>query len=76
MEAMWPDLSSPSELEMEAINDSEQLDQILVHSQQNSQPILIDWFVLLTLILSTTFSFIILHTTQLEIVLNVVFNFL
>ncbi|KAG5043425.1 hypothetical protein AAZX31_03G128100 [Glycine max] len=43
VEAMWPDLSRPSELEMEEINDSEQLDQILVHAQQNSQPILIDW---------------------------------
>ncbi|XP_027351645.1 thioredoxin-like 3-1, chloroplastic isoform X2 [Abrus precatorius] len=43
VEAMWPDLSRPSELEMEPINDCEQLDQILLHAQQNSQPILIDW---------------------------------
>ncbi|KAH1077887.1 hypothetical protein GLYMA_19G149200v4 [Glycine max] len=43
VEAMWPDLSRPNELEMEEISDSEQLDQILVHAQQNSQPILIDW---------------------------------
>ncbi|TKY62524.1 Thioredoxin 3-1 [Spatholobus suberectus] len=43
VEAMWPDLSRPSELEMEQINDCEQLDQILVHAHQNSQPILIDW---------------------------------
>lgn len=43
VEAMWPDLSRPSSVEMEAIHDSEQLDQILVHAQQNSEPILIDW---------------------------------
>ncbi|RDX67698.1 Thioredoxin-like 3-1, chloroplastic [Mucuna pruriens] len=43
VEAMWPDLSRPSELEMEAINDSEHLDQILLHAHQNSHPILIDW---------------------------------
>ncbi|XP_027188156.1 thioredoxin-like 3-1, chloroplastic [Cicer arietinum] len=43
VEAMWPDLSRPSSVEMEAINDSEQLDQILLHAQHNSQPILIDW---------------------------------
>ena len=44
VEAMWPDLSRPSVVEMEAINDSEQLDQILEHAKQNSQPILIDWY--------------------------------
>lgn len=44
VEAMWPDLSRPSSVEMEAINDSEQLDQILLHAQHNSQPILIDWY--------------------------------
>ncbi|KAK7259570.1 hypothetical protein RIF29_25179 [Crotalaria pallida] len=38
----WPD-AKPSVIEMEAINDSEQLDQILLHAQQNSQPIIIDW---------------------------------
>ncbi|XP_061346406.1 thioredoxin-like 3-1, chloroplastic isoform X2 [Gastrolobium bilobum] len=43
VEAMWPDLSRPSAVELEAINDSEQMDQILVHAQQNSQPILVDW---------------------------------
>ncbi|MED6130440.1 Thioredoxin-like 3-1, chloroplastic [Stylosanthes scabra] len=43
VEAMWPDLSRPSVIEMESIEDSEQLDQILLHAQQNSQPILIDW---------------------------------
>ncbi|CAJ1908146.1 unnamed protein product [Sphenostylis stenocarpa] len=43
VEAMWPDLSRPSELEMEEINDSEHLDQILLLARNNSQPILIDW---------------------------------
>ncbi|KAK7396309.1 hypothetical protein VNO78_17221 [Psophocarpus tetragonolobus] len=43
VEAMWPDLSEPSELEMEEISDSEQLDQILLHAHNNSHPILIDW---------------------------------
>ncbi|CAI8584911.1 unnamed protein product [Vicia faba] len=43
VESMWPDLSRPSTIEMDAINDSEQLDQILVHAQQNSEPVVIDW---------------------------------
>ncbi|KAL5059492.1 hypothetical protein RYX36_031096 [Vicia faba] len=43
VESMWPDLSRPSSVEMDAINDSEQLDQILVHAQQNSEPVVIDW---------------------------------
>lgn len=60
VEAMWPDLSRPSELEMEEINDSEQLDQILVHAQQNSQPILIDWLVLLSLSLHLLYNFFLL----------------
>ena len=59
-EAMWPDVSRPSELEMEEINDSEQLDQILVHAQQNSQPILIDWLVLLSLSLHLLYNFFLL----------------
>ncbi|XP_058740285.1 thioredoxin-like 3-1, chloroplastic [Vicia villosa] len=43
VESMWPDLSRPSTVEMETLNDSEQLDQILVHAQQNSEPVIIDW---------------------------------
>ncbi|KAL1351400.1 hypothetical protein HN51_015309 [Arachis hypogaea] len=43
VEATWPDLSRPSVIEMESIDDSEHLDQILLHAQQNSQPIIIDW---------------------------------
>lgn len=42
--ALWPDLSRPSTVEMEPINDSDQLDQALLRAQQLSQPILIDWF--------------------------------
>ncbi|CAJ2633336.1 thioredoxin-like 3-1, chloroplastic isoform X2 [Trifolium pratense] len=39
----WPDLSRPEKIEMEPINDSEQLDRILVHAQQNSDLVIIDW---------------------------------
>lgn len=46
VEALWPDLSRPSVLEMEPITDSDHLDQILLKAQQNSQPILIDWYFL------------------------------
>jgi len=46
VEAMWPDLSRPSEVEMEEINDSDHLDQILLLAHDKSQPILIDWFLL------------------------------
>lgn len=41
----WPDLSRPAMVEMESIEDSEQLDRILAHAQELSQPVLIDWFV-------------------------------
>ncbi|KAG6595600.1 Thioredoxin-like 3-1, chloroplastic, partial [Cucurbita argyrosperma subsp. sororia] len=39
----WPDLSRPAMVEMESIEDSEQLDRILAHAQELSQPVLIDW---------------------------------
>ncbi|CAK9319441.1 unnamed protein product [Citrullus colocynthis] len=39
----WPDLSRPEAVEMESIDDSDHLDRILIHAQQLSQPILIDW---------------------------------
>ncbi|KGN54788.1 thioredoxin-like 3-1, chloroplastic isoform X1 [Cucumis sativus] len=39
----WPDLSRPASVEMESIDDSDQLDRILIHAQHLSQPILIDW---------------------------------
>ncbi|KAJ8900106.1 hypothetical protein K2173_024222 [Erythroxylum novogranatense] len=42
VEAFWPE-TRPSVLEMESIKDSEHLDQILVHAQELSQSILIDW---------------------------------
>ncbi|KAJ7975988.1 Thioredoxin [Quillaja saponaria] len=43
VDAFWSDLSRPTSLEMEPIQDCEHLDQILLHAQQLSQPILIDW---------------------------------
>ncbi|PON56325.1 Thioredoxin [Trema orientale] len=42
-EAFWPDSSRPTILEMEPINDSDHLDQILAHAREISRPILIDW---------------------------------
>ncbi|WJX78710.1 Thioredoxin-like 3-1, chloroplastic [Trifolium repens] len=42
----WPDLSRPEKIEMDPIHDSEQLDQILVHAQQNSHLVIIDWLAL------------------------------
>ncbi|CAN0927613.1 Thioredoxin-like 3-1, chloroplastic [Linum grandiflorum] len=41
----WPDLrSKPTSIDMEPINDSEQLDRILLHAQQElAQPVVIDW---------------------------------
>ncbi|XP_059462923.1 thioredoxin-like 3-1, chloroplastic [Corylus avellana] len=42
-DAFWPDLSRPTTVEMEPINDCDHLDQILLHAKQLSQPILIDW---------------------------------
>ncbi|KAH7512369.1 hypothetical protein FEM48_Zijuj12G0083700 [Ziziphus jujuba var. spinosa] len=43
VEAFWPDLSRPSVVEMEPINDCDQLDQILSHAQELSHPVLIEW---------------------------------
>ncbi|KAK2647307.1 hypothetical protein Ddye_014796 [Dipteronia dyeriana] len=40
---LWPDLSRPTSVDMEPINDSDHLDQILLRAQELSQPILIDW---------------------------------
>ncbi|KAK4413056.1 Thioredoxin-like 3-1, chloroplastic [Sesamum alatum] len=41
--AFWPELFKPAALEMEAIQDCEQFDQILEQAKQLSQPILVDW---------------------------------
>lgn len=49
VDAFWPDLSRPTVVEMEPINDCDHLDQILSHAQQLSQPILIDWYLSLSL---------------------------
>ncbi|XP_023916805.2 thioredoxin-like 3-1, chloroplastic isoform X1 [Quercus suber] len=42
-DAFWPDLSRPTTVEMEHINDSDHLDQILLLAQKHSEPIIIDW---------------------------------
>lgn len=44
-EAFRPEVSRPSNEEMKPITDMDHLDQILVQAQENSQPILIDWYV-------------------------------
>ncbi|KAF8019818.1 hypothetical protein BT93_G0494 [Corymbia citriodora subsp. variegata] len=41
--AFWPDYSSHAVAEMEPIQDSDQLDQILQRAREFSQPVLIDW---------------------------------
>lgn len=41
--ALWSDLSRPSSIDMEPINDCDHLDQILLKAQEISQPIIIDW---------------------------------
>ncbi|KAL2225861.1 UNVERIFIED_CONTAM: Thioredoxin-like 3-1, chloroplastic [Sesamum indicum] len=41
--AFWPELFKPAALEMEAIQDSQQFDEILEQAKQLSQPILVDW---------------------------------
>ncbi|TQD74644.1 hypothetical protein C1H46_039819 [Malus baccata] len=44
VEAFWDtDTSRPTVVEMEAINDCDQLDQILSQAQERSQPVVIDW---------------------------------
>ncbi|KAB2608084.1 thioredoxin-like 3-1 [Pyrus ussuriensis x Pyrus communis] len=44
VEAFWDtDTSSPTVVELEAINDCDQLDQILSHARESSQPVVIDW---------------------------------
>lgn len=50
-DAFWPELSRPTTVEMEPINDCDHLDQILLHAKQLSQPILIDWYFSLSLLL-------------------------
>ncbi|KAL3357577.1 hypothetical protein AABB24_018006 [Solanum stoloniferum] len=41
--ASWADLSRPAAVEMQPIESSEQLDQILDSAKELSQPIIIDW---------------------------------
>ena len=49
VDAFWPDLSRPTTVEMEHINDSDHLDQILLLAQKHSEPIIIDWYLSLSL---------------------------
>ncbi|KAG8371837.1 hypothetical protein BUALT_Bualt12G0004600 [Buddleja alternifolia] len=39
----WPELSRPTTIEMEAIQNCEHFDQILEQAKELSQPIVIDW---------------------------------
>ncbi|CAN4118436.1 unnamed protein product [Withania somnifera] len=41
--AFWPDLSRPTTVEMQPIENVEQLDQILASAKELSQPLIIDW---------------------------------
>ncbi|KAK6149235.1 hypothetical protein DH2020_016760 [Rehmannia glutinosa] len=41
--SFWPELSKPTTLEMEAIQDCEQFDQILEKAKELSQPLVVDW---------------------------------
>ncbi|KAF8396039.1 hypothetical protein HHK36_017651 [Tetracentron sinense] len=49
VEAFWQDLSRPTFIEMETITGCDQMDQILLHAQELSQPIIIDWSLSLSL---------------------------
>ena len=51
VDAFWPDLSRPTTVAMEHINDSDHLDQILLLAQKHSEPIIIDWYLSLSLTL-------------------------
>lgn len=42
--AFWADLTRPSEIEMESIDDCDQLDKALRRASELSQPILVDWY--------------------------------
>lgn len=43
IDASWADLSRPSAVEMQPIEDCEQLELILASAKELSQPIIIDW---------------------------------
>jgi len=42
--ASWPDMTRPTSVEMEPIDDSHHLDKILLQAHELSQPIIIDWY--------------------------------
>ncbi|XP_057782505.1 thioredoxin-like 3-1, chloroplastic isoform X2 [Salvia miltiorrhiza] len=41
--AFWPELSKPSSVEMEPIQDTDHFDRILESAKELSQPVLVDW---------------------------------
>lgn len=43
LKAFWSNISQPTTLEMEPINNVEELDAVLSHARQLSQPIIIEW---------------------------------
>lgn len=42
----WQNASRPTSVDMESINSLEEFEEILRQSLENSQPIIVDWFVL------------------------------
>lgn len=50
VEAFWPDMTRPAAVEMVPIENCDQLDQILLQAQNLSRPIVIDWYISLSLI--------------------------
>ncbi|KAL1196907.1 Thioredoxin-like 3-1 [Cardamine amara subsp. amara] len=43
LKAFWPNVSQPTTVEMEHINNIEELDAVLSNARQLSQPIIIEW---------------------------------
>lgn len=43
LKALWSNISQPTTVEMEPINNVEELDAVLSHARQLSQPIIIEW---------------------------------
>ncbi|CAL9229422.1 unnamed protein product [Arabidopsis halleri] len=43
LKAFWSNIAQPTTLEMEPINNVEELDAVLSHARQLSQPIIIEW---------------------------------
>lgn len=52
VEAFWPDLSRPTAVEMQPVEDCDQFDKILADAKELSQSIIIDWSVCVSLLWS------------------------